>query len=371
MSGYAMRSSQTRATPSQDSLTQAGLDPALAQALLMRNPLAIAASAGILDNSLIAAAIGRSSAREDSRGSDSGREDSGREDSRGSDSGREDSRGSDSGREDGRVATTDRTDAREGETERGREWAQHDIDDRGMEEHTEDGSGEHGRLDPNLADHANHAFWRGVAVSAEGAGLVNAARHMHHFLDNSGAELQVDLDILEATCPIFTEDVQQGQLEAIDQALAMLEASDSTQANGGDLSEMLFTRYFVKSSAPDWFFAIGGNTRRLNGSYSYEPDSDGSGNGTLHFDADWSLEDRYNWDGGKSVTIGGVTVNDEVLGRLHVVGLAQEFDIRGARSDSFSARYTGQSPGTASPSEDEDGGREQRTGRDNLDRDRR
>jgi hypothetical protein len=340
-----MRSAQTRSTPSQDTLTQAGLDPALAQALLLRNPAAIAASAGILDNSLIAAAIGRSSDREDSRGSDTGRED-------------------------GRVATTDREDAREGETERGREWAQHDISDRGMEEHPGEGSGEHARLDPNLADHANHAFWRGVAVSAEGTGLVNAARHMHHFLDNSGAELQVDLDILEATCPVFTDDVQQGQLESIEQALGMLATSDSTQANSGDLSEMLFTSYFTKSSSADWFFAIGGNTRRLNGSYRYAPDSDGSGNGTLQFDASWSLEDRYNWDGGKSVTIGGVTVNDEVLGRLHVVGLAQEYDIRGARSDSFTARYTGQSP-TTSPSEEEDGGREQRTGRDDLDRERR
>ena len=60
MSGYAMRSSQTRSTPTQDSLTQAGLDPAFAQALLLQNPTAVAACAGMLDNSLIAAALGLS-----------------------------------------------------------------------------------------------------------------------------------------------------------------------------------------------------------------------------------------------------------------------------------------------------------------------
>ena len=68
----------------------------------------------------------------------------------------------------------------------------------------------------------------------------------------------------------------------------------------------------------------------------------------------------------------GVTVNDEVLGRLHVVGLAQEYDIRGARDDAFTAAFTGQTPGDQVSPNDGEGGRggEPRTGRDDHDRDR-
>ncbi|WP_258036754.1 hypothetical protein [Streptomyces sp. SM10] len=41
--------------------------------------------------------------------------------------------------------------------------------------------------------------------------------------------------------------------------------------------------------------------------------------------------DRYNWGSGKSTTFpGGVTIPDDDMGRLHKVGFAQEFDMRGS-----------------------------------------
>ncbi|MBK9371068.1 MAG: hypothetical protein IPN01_33045 [Deltaproteobacteria bacterium] len=331
-------------TPSQDDLVTAGLDAAFAAALLQQNPLAVRAAAGVLDNSMIAAALGLGG-----------------------------------GRNDGRVATTDRAEAREGEADRGRDDAQERIDGRGVSEdggeHPADGSGEHGRLDPTLADQANHAFWRGVAVGAEGMGMVNAARHMHHFLDNSGAQLDLDLDILEASCSVFAENVQLAQEGFIEEALEVLDGADTTLAGAWESSEQRFTgnqSYFTKGESPDWFFAVGGNTHVMTGDCTYTPDPDGSGHGTLSFTAQWQLTDRYNWDGGKSVDIMGVTVNDEVLGRLHVVGLAQEYDIRGARDDTFTAAFVGQAPGDQVSPNDGEGGRggEPRTGRDDHDRDR-
>ena len=39
--------------------------------------------------------------------------------------------------------------------------------------------------------------------------------------------------------------------------------------------------------------------------------------------------DRYNWDSGKSVTIGQWTITDEFMGELHREGLAREFDCDG------------------------------------------
>ena len=43
----------------------------------------------------------------------------------------------------------------------------------------------------------------------------------------------------------------------------------------------------------------------------------------------FNYADKYNWDAGKSVTIFGRTVADTTLGRLHQVGIAQEYLMSG------------------------------------------
>ena len=77
---------------------------------------------------------------------------------------------------------------------------------------------------------------------------------------------------------------------------------------------------------------------------------------TLH------IFDRYNWDQGKAVTIAGITVKDEQLGRLHRVGLAQEYEVNGSATPTTQTwSYTGTStaplPGTAPVAGGRDGGR--------------
>ena len=201
-----------------------------------------------------------------------------------------------------------------------------------------EGSGVHGRLDPALLDRANIAYWRAVAVAAEAGGLANAARHLHHYLDNSGSDLWLDLDLLEATCPVFARNVQDARGLAAEEARAHLDASgsaapirwvgDPVEYSGAD-------SYFTKGECADWFYAVGGNTHRAQVECVFVPGG-ADGGGTIEISLTWSFFDRYNWDGGKAVTIAGVTVNDEVLGRLHAVGLAREFDIKGERTEEFS-----------------------------------
>jgi len=48
---------------------------------------------------------------------------------------------------------------------------------------------------------------------------------------------------------------------------------------------------------------------------------------TLQFK--YIVEDRYNWDTGKSVTIGLITVTDHFMGEWHRQGLAREFQLIG------------------------------------------
>lgn len=374
------RKSTAAQRPCQEILTDQGLDAALAAALLARNPLALSAAAGFLDNSLIAAALGLArqpleaiqGVREVAPYSDPGE----RIDP---DPGVRIEGERDGSRGEGRDG--DRTEARNERRTGVRDERRSDATERvtGERENQQppaDGSGPHGRLDPGLADHMNHAFWRAVASGAEGMGYVNAARHMHHYLDNSGSPLAIDLDDLQASCSVFADNVQDAQQAAIDDALMTLDGADPEQAGSWTFLEKRYTgrqSYFTRSASPDWFYAVGGNTHTMTGSTIYTPDGDGSGHGTLRFDVEWNLSDRYNWDGGKSVDILGVTVNDEVLGRLHIVGLAREFDMTGTRTDTFTVTYVGQTPGT--PTEPDGGGERNddppRTGRDDLDRERR
>lgn len=319
-------------TPTLDPVT-AGLDPSLLEAFRQNNPLAIDALAGRIDNSLLLAAMGPAPVREPGFVASS-------------------------------VPELDRPD------EMGRDWAQDDIDRRkgppeeqAPEEGKGDGSGEHGQFDPTAVDQANYAFWRSVAVGADAAGYPNAGRHMNHYLDNTGGELAVDLQLLMRDDPAEAQvPLESAKGKVTNEALETLDGADTTLGGAWEASTPRdASAYFTKGGCPDWFYAIGGHTTWLDGECSYVPDTDGSGSGTLVFDVVWHLVDNYNWDEGKSVTIMGIRVDDTVLGRLHEVGLAHEYPIAGALPVSFAVRYEGQDaiapPDVKLPGDDRDGTR--------------
>jgi hypothetical protein len=55
-----------------------------------------------------------------------------------------------------------------------------------------------------------------------------------------------------------------------------------------------------------------------------------TGTQILQLEFEYKFFDRYNWDGGKSVTLFGVTITDEFMARFHREGLAKEFDMYGS-----------------------------------------
>jgi len=57
---------------------------------------------------------------------------------------------------------------------------------------------------------------------------------------------------------------------------------------------------------------------------------------TFSVDFEYKFYDRYNWDGGKSVTIHGITITDAFMGEFHRQGLAKEYDCYGSFKRSFS-----------------------------------
>jgi RHS repeat-associated protein len=179
------------------------------------------------------------------------------------------------------------------------------------------GSGKHGRYEPGLGDYATELKWD---LGAGWAGIVkgwdDASEHMHHYLGNSGDEYTIDAEGL------FTEDPRSATnlYNDLNNAIEFVESADSPSAR--------FPFHIISQQCDqgktdkggNWFYAVNGYQywgsglvdKVGNGSYSMEF--------TIHFD------DTYNWDIGKGTDL----AQDTELGRLHVVGLAQEYHMTGS-----------------------------------------
>lgn len=215
-----------------------------------------------------------------------------------------------------------------------------------------DGSGEWGQEDAGITDYANREFWYQVANMAEALDLTNAARHMRHYLDNTGATLDVDVNVClrdsQALELRFEDEIATAKVDAE----TMMQGKDMAKANSFSLVGQKKNHYFQKSENEDWFFAIGGCTYWYTADVVYTP-GDANAPGTLDMTIKLHLFDNYNWDQGKAVTIAGITVRDEQLGRLHKVGLAKEYSITGESSErSLSWNHgTAAGPGEEEPYE--------------------
>lgn len=209
-----------------------------------------------------------------------------------------------------------------------------------------DGSGEWGELsdDRGVTDYLNHYQWGRVALVAESLGYTNAARHMRHYLGNTGSTLNVSVDNILRDVPTFQSAYNSYEGEVrnkVNDRILQLNQCPSNPITFDLMGTKNSSVYLRKDESPDWFFAIGGFTHWWTAKVTLTPNEDGELD--VLIEMQMHIFDRYNWDGGKSVNIGPITVNDEQLGRLHKVGLAKEYDIEGVSSPkliNYSSSYT-------------------------------
>lgn len=190
-----------------------------------------------------------------------------------------------------------------------------------------DGSGAHGAGgSASIGDHASKQLWYDAADGAEIIGYDDTARHMRHYLDNSGTPLNVDPDKMLREIPGFkqkSETVFQTQLiDQINQQIA-------SKYNGQPMTFQVTTDwagYYAEEG--NWFYASGGYSFAYGAEVKVTPDA----NGQPHVNVDYQMHvyDRYNWDKGKGVKILGIPIPDTMPGHLHDVGLAQEYDLKGS-----------------------------------------
>lgn len=194
-----------------------------------------------------------------------------------------------------------------------------------------------GTADPPLGPNPGSGTWNSRPATASYVALkaailtylvdaaivigANAAKHMAHYLGNSGSTCDLNLDAMIREVP----SAKQALLAEIGQAQDFIEMLPvgkhnftSRSAEGG---------YNGKDESWNWYFATGGYVSWGKGVAVV---SQGAKGREYSMDFEYKVFDRYNWDKGKSVTIFKITITDEFMGEFHRQGLAREFDCVGS-----------------------------------------
>lgn len=149
----------------------------------------------------------------------------------------------------------------------------------------------------------------------------DAAMHMKHYMDASGRTFTINLESMVDSGPTargrFKNEVRQAQ-QFVEQLGVGTHSITSKTAESA---------YNYKNESKNWYFAVGGYSTWGKGTATVKSGAAGREYELLF---EYKFYDRYNWDAGKSVTIGGIEITDKFMGDFHRQGLAREFDMTGS-----------------------------------------
>lgn len=173
----------------------------------------------------------------------------------------------------------------------------------------------------------------------------NAADYFEHFLDGSGEDIDLDMDVFLEDLPEFQEEVERRQEEIIEEALA--EAADrdidgpitfpiNTPMEGWGYPPDDIDGDSFAYDDPDWANAIGSFHYGLEGEITVYPPETPGGDPTYSLDTTVNMEKWYDWDREETDPVfsdwkrnlAGYSQAD--IAELHQYGMAQEFWIRGS-----------------------------------------
>ncbi|WP_323372347.1 hypothetical protein [Streptomyces katsurahamanus] len=213
------------------------------------------------------------------------------------------------------------------------------------------GSGAFGSEESTPGDLWFLARAEAIAAGGDVTGEVGASRNMLHYLGGTGEPLDLDVDRILHDESGFRSQVETLHIAANQEEWRQKALDEFTKA-GGDRTVVVP----VESQAlgqtfqgGEWFHAVGSHQQNVSGMVTVSP-GDGD-RPKVSLDYQVNVWDRYNWDAGKSTTFpGGVVIPDEDMGRLHKVGVAQEFDMRGS-SSAFTHDLNSGAPSSVTPAD--------------------
>lgn len=163
----------------------------------------------------------------------------------------------------------------------------------------------------------------------------DAAKHMLQFFRNTGADYRMDLEGMIGEVKVarkrYESEVGQAKI-FVERLPAGVHDFTSRKLNGA---------YATKSQSVNWYYAIGGFTTWGKGKATVR---DGPSGRSYAMEFEYKFFDRYNWDGGKKVTIdvpglGPVVVTDAFMQNFHRQGLAREFNCIASFKRTFSWKH--------------------------------
>jgi peptidoglycan hydrolase-like protein with peptidoglycan-binding domain len=148
----------------------------------------------------------------------------------------------------------------------------------------------------------------------------DAARHLAHYLGNTGMTFRIDLEGMIAEVGLARWQFER-QLDRLKDYVGQLPPGTH------DVTSMrVEVGYNLSDDSWNWCYAVGGYLVWMKGRATIV----GTGLGhDCRLDLEYKFFDRYNWDRGKRVRVAGVWIEDDTMGDLHRQGMAQEFDMVG------------------------------------------
>ncbi len=191
-----------------------------------------------------------------------------------------------------------------------------------------DGSKAHGSGKAGIKDHLVEDLCYRMADAADAMGLDNAARNLRHYLGNSGQPLYIDPNRLINDVPGLREQVDASYKTQVED---VAKAKIAAEYDGKPMQFTITTpwngAYATQNASKDWYFATGGFSYAHTATVTVTPGKNGEAQVSIQSNV--HTFDRYNWDKGKAVDIGPIHIEDKAMGRLHEVGLAREYELRG------------------------------------------
>jgi hypothetical protein len=165
---------------------------------------------------------------------------------------------------------------------------------------------------------------RPAATAADSFGYENAARHLRHYLNNSGEDLDVDPALIARDNPKFAASVNQQLSEEVEDAIRRASGQAGTPVQFSSDWKGVYL-----DEDRDWFLALGGMSHAVTGYAVVSPTNPSQVE--VHYET--HVFDRYNWDEGKGVNFGPVSISDDQMGALHTAGIAKEYSVRGSTDE--------------------------------------
>ena len=188
------------------------------------------------------------------------------------------------------------------------------------------GAATYGTEAPTLEALAQLPLIHAALNGLEGS-LPEAVAHVRHYLGGSGAEYPVNVKKMHNEVPSAQLNFETEYDEAMRFAESLQDGSHSIT------SSQTTAGYNGQNESLNWFWAVGGYQYWGKGPVTIcRGNSNHNRLGGFEFQMTFSFKvsDQYNWNPGQSVFHG--LIPDEFLGKFHLMGLAQEFPLRGLRT---------------------------------------